>query len=70
MNKFQLIQNMAVDNGSKIVLLLLDGLGGLPMESGGPTELEAAYTPNMDALLSKASLGLSNVVSPGFSPGS
>ncbi len=64
------IQEMTIDNGSKIVLLLLDGLGGLPMEAGGLTALEAANTPNMDALTAKASLGLSTVVSPGFSPGS
>jgi 2,3-bisphosphoglycerate-independent phosphoglycerate mutase len=70
MNKFQLIQDMAVDNGSKIILLVMDGLGGLPMEPGGPTELEVAKTPNMDALTGRASMGLSTVVSPAFSPGS
>ena len=69
-DKFTLINDMAVDNGSKIILLLLDGLGGVPWEPGGKTELEAASTPNMDALTSKASLGLSEVVAPGFSPGS
>jgi len=69
-DKFKLINDMAVDNGSKIILLLLDGLGGVPWEPGGKTELEAASTPNMDALTSKASLGLSEVVAPGFSPGS
>jgi 2,3-bisphosphoglycerate-independent phosphoglycerate mutase len=68
--KFDLIHEMAVDNGTKIVLLLLDGLGGLPMEPGGQTELEAANTPNMDALTARASIGLSDVVAPGFSPGS
>jgi len=69
-DKFKLINDMAVDNGSKIILLLLDGLGGVPWEPGGKTELEAASTPNMDTLTSKASLGLSEVVAPGFSPGS
>ena len=69
-DKFKMINEMAVDNGSKIVLLLMDGLGGLPLEPGGPTELEAAKTPNMDALTARASLGLSEVVAPGFSPGS
>ncbi len=39
-------------------------------EPGGPTELEAAQTPNMDALTARASLGLSEVVAPAFSPGS
>jgi 2,3-bisphosphoglycerate-independent phosphoglycerate mutase len=70
MDKLKVIQDMAVDNGSKIVLLVMDGLGGLPMEPGGQTELEAAHTPNMDALTARASLGLSEVVAPGFSPGS
>jgi 2,3-bisphosphoglycerate-independent phosphoglycerate mutase len=70
MDKFQFINEMAVDNGSKIILLLLDGLGGIPLEPGGLTELEAAHTPNMDALSGRGSLGLSEVVAPGFSPGS
>ena len=69
-DKFKLINNMAVEDGSKIILLLLDGLGGVSWEAGGKTELEAANTPNMDALTSKAALGLSEVVAPGFSPGS
>ena len=69
-NKFKWINEMAIDNGAKIVLLVMDGLGGLPLEPGGKTELETAKTPNMDALTARASLGLSDVVSPGFSPGS
>jgi 2,3-bisphosphoglycerate-independent phosphoglycerate mutase len=70
MDKLKLINEMAVDNGSKIVLLVMDGLGGIPMEEGGKTALEAANTPNMDALTARASLGLSDVVAPAFSPGS
>lgn len=70
MDKLKLIHGMAVNNGSKIVLLVMDGLGGLPMEAGGKTALEAAHTPNMDALTARASLGLSTVVAEGFSPGS
>lgn len=70
MDKLKLINEMAVDNGSKIVLLVMDGLGGLPLEPGGPTELEAAKTPNMDALTARSSLGMSHVVAPAFSPGS
>jgi 2,3-bisphosphoglycerate-independent phosphoglycerate mutase len=69
-DKLKLINEMAVDNGSKIVLLVMDGLGGLPLEPGGPTELEAAETPNMDSLTGRAALGLSEVVAPAFSPGS
>lgn len=70
MDNLKLIQKMAVDNGSKVVLLVMDGLGGLPMEAGGLTELETAKTPNMDALTARASLGLSTVVAPAFTPGS
>jgi 2,3-bisphosphoglycerate-independent phosphoglycerate mutase len=54
----------------KIVLLVMDGLGGLPMEPGGKTELEAANTPNMDALAEKSMLGLHEGIRPGITPGS
>lgn len=70
MNNFEQLQEMLVDNGSKIVLLVMDGLGGLPLEPGGKTELEAAKTPNMDALTAGSALGLSTVVAPAYSPGS
>ncbi len=44
---FDYIPPILQKNSSKIVLLVMDGLGGLPMESGGPTELEFANTPHM-----------------------
>ncbi len=55
---------------SKIVLLILDGLGGLPVEPGGPTELEAANTPVMDRLASEGTLGQTIPIRPGITPGS
>ncbi len=55
---------------SKIVLLVLDGLGGLPIEAGGPTELEAAATPNMDQLASEGTLGQTIPIRAGITPGS
>ena len=55
---------------SKIVMLVADGLGGLPIEAGGGTELETAKTPNMDALAKAGTLGLSTPVLPGIAPGS
>ncbi len=57
-------------NQSKIILLVMDGLGGLPMESGGPTELEAATTPNMDRLASEGTLGQTVPIRAGITPGS
>lgn len=55
---------------TKILLLVLDGLGGLPRERGGPTELEAARTPNLDALVREGNCGLHEPVAPGITPGS
>ena len=54
----------------KVLLLVLDGLGGLPLEPGGPTELEAARTPNLDDLAWTAEVGLHDHVGPGITPGS
>ncbi len=52
------------------MLLVLDGLGGLPREAGGPTELEAAATPNLDRLAAEGQTGLSQPVGLGITPGS
>jgi 2,3-bisphosphoglycerate-independent phosphoglycerate mutase len=65
-----LIKPLVVRNASKIVLAVADGLGGLPVEPGGPTELEAAATPNLDALVRDNVCGLSLPVRPGITPGS
>ncbi|HKH11914.1 MAG TPA: 2,3-bisphosphoglycerate-independent phosphoglycerate mutase [Rubrobacter sp.] len=65
-----LMRELSVETESKIVLLVVDGLGGLPMEPGGRTELEAADTPNLDDLAARSDLGLSRPVAAGVSPGS
>src|SRR3954465_11626070 len=70
MRLHDLIRELNEDNGSKIVLLVADGLGGLPLESGGKTELESARTPNLDALAAEGVTGLSTPVAPGITPGS
>src|SRR5262249_10165345 len=66
----QLIRELREANGSKIGLLVADGLGGLPLEPGGKTELESARTPNLDALARAGVCGLSLPVLPGITPGS
>src|SRR3989441_11613784 len=67
----QLIRELREEeNKSKIVLLVADGLGGLPLEPGGKTELESARTPNLDACVREGMCGLSVPVLPGITPGS
>ena len=65
-----LMRELSVKTDTKIVLLVLDGLGGLPMDPSGQTELEAADTPNLDDLAARSDLGLSQPVAAGVSPGS
>lgn len=65
-----LTRDLNLDNGSKIVMLVADGLGGLPMSPGGLTELETAKTPNLDQLATRGVQGASIPVKPGIAPGS
>ena len=65
-----LIQPLVVSNDTKIVLLSLDGLGGLPRPETGKSELETARIPNLAALASEAACGLLRHVAPGITPGS
>ncbi len=67
----EILKSLLIDGSKgKIVLLVMDGLGGLPVEEGGKTELEEAITPNMDALAKKSTLGLHQGIRPGITPGS
>jgi len=70
MNIHELIRELREPAQSKIVLLVADGLGGLPLEPGGKTELETASTPNLDAAVRDGVCGLSTPVLPGITPGS
>ena len=65
-----LARELAIPAETKLVLLVLDGLGGLPREAGGPTELEAAATPTLDRLAAEGVTGLLTLVAPGITPGS
>ena len=70
MDMHDLTRSLHVKNDSKIVMLVADGLGGLPMRPGDFTELETAHTPNLDALVVRGICGGSVPVKPGISPGS
>ncbi|MCC7446305.1 MAG: 2,3-bisphosphoglycerate-independent phosphoglycerate mutase [Anaerolineae bacterium] len=70
MANFDLMRELTRKEGGKILLLVMDGLGGLPRPSDGLTELEAAHTPNMDRLAREGSVGLSIPVVRGVAPGS
>src|SRR5512137_3102301 len=70
MANFELLKELVSPNNSKIVLLVMDGLGGLPRELGGKTELATARTPNLDRLAAVSSCGLIEPVLPGVTPGS
>ena len=68
--EFRDIAALTQPSDRKVVLFVLDGLGGLPLERGGPTELEAARTPNLDELVRTGSCGLHEPVAAGITPGS
>ena len=57
-------------SGARIILLVIDGLGGLPHPETGLSELETASLPNLDELCARASCGLHYPLGAGFTPGS
>src|SRR5512138_3578802 len=67
---FKDITSLLTPANTKIVLLVMDGLGGLPMTPGGKTELETAHTPNMDRLAAEGMLGQTLPIDYGVTPGS
>ena len=67
---FEVIKRLKKPADTKIVMLVMDGLGGLPGDSGRGTELEVARTPHLDALAAKSVCGLHQPVAAGITPGS
>jgi len=64
------IKDLVKEAETKIVFLVMDGLGGLPVEPNGLTELETARTPNLDALAREGICGLHEPIGAGITPGS
>lgn len=70
MNMQELVKELSIQTPSKIIMLVIDGLGGLPDPRTGYTEMESARLPNLDALSAGGVCGLSYPVAPGITPGS
>lgn len=64
----ELMKSISAKNPAKMVMLVIDGLGGLPLN--GKTELEQCHVPNLDKLASQSVCGLVDPISPGITPGS
>jgi len=68
MTKEEVLHSLVVQTDSKLLMVIIDGIGGLPIR--GKTELEAAKIPNLDRLASKSVCGLMDPISYGITPGS
>lgn len=66
----EFIRRLAIKTETKIVMLIMDGLGGLPHPKTGRSELETAKHPHLDQLAKRSWCGLSYPVGPGITPGS
>jgi 2,3-bisphosphoglycerate-independent phosphoglycerate mutase len=67
---FDLIREVVIPAETKIVLLVMDGLGGLPHPESGRTEMETARIPNLDRLAQESVCGMVYHVGTGITPGS
>jgi 2,3-bisphosphoglycerate-independent phosphoglycerate mutase len=64
------MKRLSRSSTSKIVLLVMDGVGGLPHPETDKTELESARKPNLNAIAKDSLCGLIDPVSSGITPGS
>ena len=66
----EVVSGLAIAQDARIVLTVIDGLGGLPHPETGRSELETARTPHLDKLAANSVLGLTDPVGAGITPGS
>jgi 2,3-bisphosphoglycerate-independent phosphoglycerate mutase len=67
---YAFLSDLVAPSNTKMVLLVMDGLGGLPHSETGLSELETARTPHLDSLARASICGLVYPVAPGITPGS
>ena len=70
MDSMRIVEGQAQQTPSRILYLIMDGLGDLPREGDGATPLAAAATPNLDRLAAEGACGRFDPVGPGITPGS
>ena len=66
----EVLRDCYISSPSKIVMLVVDGLGGLAHPETRLSELETAAIPNLDAMARESACGLTTPVMPGVAPGS
>lgn len=69
MDPMQVVERQAQQTDSRILLLVMDGLGDIP-NAQGQTPLSAARKPNLDRLAREGCCGRFDPVGPGITPGS
>ncbi|MFO7773851.1 MAG: 2,3-bisphosphoglycerate-independent phosphoglycerate mutase [Dehalococcoidia bacterium] len=67
---FEHIKRLSHASPSRIVFVVMDGVGGLPHPETGKTELESASKPNLNRIARESLCGLIDLISPGITPGS
>ena len=69
MERIEILKELVEESNTKILLVVLDGIGDIP-SIDNKTPLEKAETPNLDKLAKESALGMHIPVLPGITPGS
>ena len=64
------MEDLSIATSTRIIMLVVDGLGGAPHPDTGRSELEVAHLPNLDRLATESACGRTVPVVPGITPGS